>query len=63
MRGGLPITTAEQAYVKAQFRESRNVHGDSTYLDFEQRVNQIAEMPLYDLDSDQLITVHNLGLI
>jgi hypothetical protein len=52
--GALPTYTAEQAYVQAQFRESRNSQGKHTYLTpFEQR-KHIADMPVIDLESHNI---------
>jgi hypothetical protein len=58
--GNLPIYSPEQAYVKAQFRESRDTNGNLTFFDFDQRLNQISEMPLYDLDLGCTIKVRDL---
>jgi len=58
--GNLPIYSAESAYVKAQFRESHSREGNLTFLDFNQKLDLISEMPLYDLDLKHTITVKDL---
>jgi hypothetical protein len=60
VRGTLPVLTPEQAYVKAQFREARNAQGQQIPLDFAQRVAQIADLPLYDLETNKLVTLRSL---
>ncbi|HEY9876758.1 MAG TPA: hypothetical protein V6D12_25260 [Candidatus Obscuribacterales bacterium] len=59
--GDLPIYSVEQAYIKAKFRNSRDEDGNLSFLDFEQRLNQISELPLYDLDLGVIIKVEELS--
>lgn len=59
----LKTYSPECAYVKAQFRESRDAQGNLTFLDFAQRLNQISELPLYDLDQKCIIKVKDLDLL
>lgn len=58
--GELPTYSAQEAYRKAQFRESRDSNGKLTFLDFDQRINQISDMELYDLSSGHLIKVRDM---
>lgn len=60
--GNLPVYSAESAYVKAQFRESRDDTGNLNFLDFQQKLDLISEMPLYDLDLKRTIKVKDLTL-
>jgi hypothetical protein len=49
-----PISSAE-AYVRSNYRESRDKNGGLTFLDFDQRVKLIEGMPVYDLDREALV--------
>ncbi|MBD2544973.1 hypothetical protein [Planktothricoides raciborskii] len=60
--GNLPVYSAESAYVKAQFRESRDDSGNLNFLDFQPKLDLISEMPLYDLDLKRTIKVKDLRL-
>ncbi len=59
--GERPIYSSELAYTKPQFRESRDINGKLSYLDFDEQLNQISEMPLYDLETGTLIQVKDLA--
>jgi hypothetical protein len=54
------VYSPSEAYTKPQFRESRDIHGELSYLAFHDRLKQISEMPLYDLDLGKLIQVKDL---
>ena len=58
--GDRSICSPESAYRKSQFRESRDISGNLSYLDFDARLEQISEMPLYDLELGALIQVKDL---
>jgi hypothetical protein len=58
--GDHSICSPETAYRKPQFRESRDMSGNLSYLDFDARLKQISEMPLYDLELGALIQVKDL---
>ena len=60
LTSNLPTYLPEQAYVKAQFCECRDIDGNLTFLDFNQRLKLISEMPLYDLGLNRLISVNDL---
>ena len=55
----LPIAP-EEAWVKSNFRESKDCSGKLTYLGFEDRRELISEMPLVDLHTMQTIRVRDL---
>lgn len=57
---GLPTLSAEQAWVKSQFRESRDVNNTLTFLDYEARRELIADLPLIDTQTQQTIKVRDL---
>ncbi len=52
--------TPEQAYVRAQFRETRDVDGRLNFMNFEQIREVIKDLPLYDVETEQLIQVKDL---
>lgn len=52
----------EEAYVKAQFQESRDTAGNLTFLDFDQRLALVSELMVYDLDTDKEIKIKDLGI-
>ncbi len=54
------ICSPEAAYIRSKFRESRDINGKLSYLDFDDRLKQISEMPLYDIELDTLIRVKDL---
>ncbi|HET6271521.1 MAG TPA: hypothetical protein VFG32_00935 [Bacteroidota bacterium] len=61
--GTMNVLTPQQAYVRGQFRNSRDQEGNMTYLGFDDAVRLIADMPLLDVEKDTLIKVrdvHNL---
>lgn len=56
-RGGIVAIGPEQGYVESQFRKSRNQQGHLTYLGGAARRRTIAEMPVYDVELDSVITL------
>lgn len=54
------VSSPEKAYIKQQFKESRDINDNLSYLEFDDRLKQIAEMPLYDLELEALIQVKEL---
>jgi len=58
--GSDTIYSPEKAYRKPQFRESRDIDGNLSYLEFDDRLKQIADMRLYDLELGSLIQVKDL---
>jgi len=56
-RGGIVAIGPEQGYVESRFRESRNQQGHLTYLGGAARRRTIAEMPVYDVELDSVITL------
>lgn len=59
--GNLPQVTPEEAYVKAEFRNSRDENGNLSYLGFEESLALIAEMPVYDVESHCIIKIRDIG--
>lgn len=62
VRGKLHVCPPHSAYVKAQFRESRDINGNLLYLGFSEALRMIEELPLYDLDTNAIINVKNILL-
>jgi hypothetical protein len=56
----LPTISAEQAWVKSQFRESRDINNKLTFLDYEARRELIEELPLFDTRTQSIIKVRDL---
>lgn len=47
--GALPVLSPAAAYRRPQFRECHTEHGELSFEGFEQRLNRIAALPVYDL--------------
>ena len=47
--------TSQEAYIRAQFREARDIEGNLTFLSFEKRVELIDNLNVYDLNIDKTI--------
>jgi hypothetical protein len=60
--GGLQTYKPEDAYMKAQFRESRDVNGNLSFLGFDQRVELIKELEVYDLAAKKNIKINDLNI-
>lgn len=52
---GLPTSTAEAAYVRAQFRESRGSSGELTFLDHAAALALVGHLPVVDVDTKQTV--------
>jgi hypothetical protein len=59
--GRLRPLTAEEAYVAAPFRESRDTEGNLTFLDMERRYEEIQGLPVVDLTHDRITTLRDLN--
>ena len=60
--GDIPTYAPEQAHVKSQFRISRDQNGNLSFLDREDGLKVIADMPLYEVDSGKTIKVKDLTI-
>ncbi|OAM53139.1 NADH dehydrogenase [Methylovorus sp. MM2] len=58
--GDIKTLKANETWVKSEFRESRDKHGNLTFLDFDQRLDLLAELPLFDIDLQQTTSVKQL---
>jgi hypothetical protein len=61
--GGLAVLTPKEAYVRAQFREYHDENGQLTFFDFEQRLQKILHLPVYDLDRKQVVPIGDIAEI
>ena len=50
----------EDVYARSQFRESRNVYGDLSFLSFEEGLDEIEDMLVYDVGLQQNIKIREL---
>jgi hypothetical protein len=56
--GSIPSVTPAEAYNEPRFRESRDRHGALSYMTgLEDRLRTIAEMPVFDLDTERELTI------
>lgn len=58
--GDLTPYSPEQAYTRAHFRESHDTAGNLTFLDHDQKVELISEMPLFDLELQRIVRVKDV---
>ena len=61
VRGPVPATTARQAYRQARFREARDRDGNLTFASFPQRLAEVAQLPLHDVETGGEITIESLA--
>lgn len=57
-----PALSPADAYAKAQFRQSRDKHGNLIYLDFDEEINLIANCVVYDVINKRTLTVQRLAI-
>lgn len=60
--GDLKVLTPEEAYVEAQFRESRDKQGDLTFLDRKEAFKIISDMPVFDLETGKIVKIREVIL-
>ena len=58
--GALKTLTVEEGYVNSRFRESRDSGGRLTYLRGKDRINEVKNMEVYDVKTDQNIRIEYL---
>jgi hypothetical protein len=56
----LRVYTAQEAYTRAGFRNTRDQQGRLDFLPFDQYLDPVAGMPLYDIDTGTTIPVQDL---
>jgi len=55
--GSLQVLSPVQAYQRAQFREYHDRNGHLTYDDFETRIYNIKHLPLFDLETKEIVNI------
>lgn len=63
LMGDIPEQSPAQAWVKAQFRESRDAAGNLSFLDFDAARRLIADLPLIDCESGRTVTLRETGAL
>jgi len=58
--GDLQVVTPKSAWVKSQFRESRNLSGSLTFLSFEERLALLSDLPLLNFDDNKIYNISDL---
>jgi len=58
--GALQILTAEQAYRRAQFRESMDTYGKLTFKDFDARLKEINDLDVISVEDNKAIKIREL---
>ena len=58
--GKLRKLSAEQGYVRAKYRESRDRKGQLTYISGDERLKSIGDMFVYDIERDTTIRIKEL---
>ncbi len=59
--GSLPVLSPQQAYVKSQFRNSKDHDGKFTFLSFEESRKIIADLPYFDLGTNSVVRMRDIG--
>jgi hypothetical protein len=57
---GQPALTAQQAFVEARFRESRDRNGRFTFVAASSRLKEVADLPLVDIEAGKTIRVADI---
>ncbi len=55
--GGLCALTSAEGFVNSRFRESRDASGRLSYLSGDDRLREIHDMPVYDVESGQTVLI------
>jgi hypothetical protein len=58
--GDISTYTPEQAHVQSKFKISRDSNGDLSFLDREEGLELIQDMPVYEVDTGKIIKVKDL---
>jgi hypothetical protein len=58
---GQPKLTAAQAYRESRFRDSRDREGRLNFRSGRSRVEEIADMPMFDIESNEMLKVADLS--
>ncbi len=58
--GDFPKPTVKEGYVQSRFREARDRRGELTYLAGDDRLREIQDMSVFDLDSGKIVSIRDL---
>lgn len=58
--GDLRPLTSEEAYVEIQSRQSRNEKGELTFLNREESLKLIEDMPVYDIEKQKILKIKDV---
>lgn len=60
VRGDLKVVTPKEAYVKAKFRNSHDEQGRLIYLSFEESLQVMRDLPVFDLENNKTVKVADI---
>lgn len=60
LQHGLPVLSAAEGFVQSKLRQSRDPSGNLSFLSGEARIQEISELPLHDIGTDELIQVKDI---
>jgi hypothetical protein len=58
--GTIPVRSVEEGYVESRFRESRDIHGNLSFLRGEQRIKAIKDMQVIDVQTNAPVYLRDL---
>ena len=58
--GGLKVVSAENAYMKAQFREAKDKDGKLAFIDFADRLKVIYDLDVVNVENNNLIKIKDI---
>lgn len=58
--GNIPVVAPEDAWVRSQFRESRDKQGNLTFKDFSERLELVGDMDLIDVTNSKTYRVRDI---
>jgi hypothetical protein len=58
--GSFKVSTPELGFVDSRFRESRNRHGQLTFLRGTERLKIIGDMPVFDIEKRKIVKIKDL---
>ncbi len=58
--GDLKERSIEDGYIRSKFRESRDKNGELTFLTHDERLKEISDMKVYDIEKDAMIKIMEL---
>lgn len=59
--GALKKISPEKAYVQSHFREHHDEKGNLTFLNFQERLDKIKHLPLFDISQDKILPIEEIN--